>query len=252
MSLTPSEDKTLRIIKRINARSRRSSGIISSRAVSSVSFDGGEGRDDYDEEDPPLVTFVGVRSSSRVAYHGETSPTLSFPDLGQPNWETVPGDDPTTAGGEYSLSNLAMHSESHLLIGERTSPNDQAKAVFKYQMNCVAKYWESECAKEPTLSECVAEQNPDPLVNEYAILTAVYSGTKLAPIPYALSGQVKLTERALGIREGKTRFNLIQEKTFSARECVDFNASVRVLVQELVGPSVAEFLAPYTTGKRSK
>ena len=175
---------------------------------------------------------------------------IQFPDLLDPIGETIPPTlSPTdmNVAGHYILEDLVVHDAAHLLIGTRDS--DSFRAVFKYQSNCYAVLWNQMCRTDHSPECDFAEQNPNALLHEYEVTKIVYDHLKLAPNPYVISAPIATTIESAAANS-KTQFNMYDSRGTSPPECVAMQSTVRVLVEELVGPTVSHVFKKHMEKQR--
>lgn len=188
--------------------------------------------------------YSSPRSSTPVSTsadsEGSDEESVSFPDLKRPAEETIPPDlvPDSSFSGHYTLKRLVAHEGSVLLIGSRTV--DSKEVIFKYQTNCLPLKWNAECLapRSSGRPECGStKQDTDALLHEYAF-TKIVSELRLAPEPFVISPPVLVTGKSRGLK--KSQFGLYKNKDTSAKACRDAGATVRVLVEERVGPTISD------------
>ena len=189
----------------------------------------------------PLSTraFGTDSSSEKVGGHSELVSVFhrKFPDLLDLNGETVPPNLSPPVAGHYVLDHLVVHDDSHVLMGTRDL--DFFKVIFKYQTNCFAVLWNQMCAEDEPPPVCrYAEQDPDALFREYEITKTVFDQLRIAPKAYLISEPVLITvENAKNL---KTDFKIFESENTSPEKCEAVQSTVRVIVEQLVGPTVSQ------------
>jgi serine/threonine protein kinase len=173
-----------------------------------------------------------------------------FPDLRFHEAEFIPPEflsmQDGNFAGEYILKDLVKHDEAHLMIGQHSVFPKAPRLLFKYEMNCVSNSWIKFCKKKKTESCLVIKRDSEALLHEYIYTRIVYERLGLAPKPIVISPPILMRRQNMSATEGKTSFSLFDQPGDQADDCVKVKTTVRVLVEELVGPTISDYFKKFT------
>ena len=148
--------------------------------------------------------------------------------------------------GEFILNDLVKHDEAHLMIGQHFGLSGAPRLLFKYEMNCVSNSWIKFCKKKKSESCLNIKRDPEALLHEYIYTRIVYERLGLAPKPIVISPPILLSRENMSATEGKTSFSLFDQRGDQAGDCVKVKTTVRLLVEELVGPTISDYFKEFT------